>query len=311
VRHAARLAAFAVVALVAAVALSGCSTSTATGRGTTVEDRPLRITTTVNFLSEAVREIGGRDVEVRSLMGPGVDPHTYKASARDVLDLRKSDAIVFGGLELEGKMEELLEELGAEQRTTAVTRALPRERLLREPSGVLDPHFWFDERLYARAVTAIRDVLVDLSPGRRERFDAGLRRHLATVAATRERVARILARVPRERRVLVTSHDAFAYFGRAHGFRVEAIQGISTAAEATTRDVQRIADLLVRDRLPAVFVESSTPRQTIDAVLAAARSGGVEARIGGELFADAAGEDSRWTSMVVANAEKIAKGLTP
>lgn len=291
--------------------LAGCSSTLASDPREPVDDRRIKVVTTVNFMAEAAREIGGDAVEVTSLMGPGVDPHLYKASARDVRTLREADLILFGGLELEGKMSDLLEELGEKQRTVAVTRAIPAGELLRKPGkDVVDPHFWFDPQLWKRASAEIRRALAHTSPARAEVFRAGLRRYAAKIDDARRDAETALAGVrPAHARVLVTSHDAFQYFGRAFGFDVVAIQGISTAAEATTADITRVARTIADRRLPAVFVESSVPRQTIDAVLAAARAHGQDARLGGELFSDAAGEDGRWTSMLVANAQRIGRGL--
>jgi manganese/zinc/iron transport system substrate-binding protein len=249
-------------------------------------------------------------------MGPGVDPHLYKASAGDVAKLREADVIVYGGLQLEGKMADLLDELGERQTTLAITEDLPREELLEPPAGVAeqyDPHVWFDVTKWMVAARTVAAALKEKDPEHAEGYDRNLERYLSELERTDRYVERRMQAIPERRRVLVTSHDAFAYFGRRYGLDVAAVQGISTAAEATTADVQRVATLLAERDVKAAFIESSVPRQTIDAVLAAARRLGSRARIGGELYTDAAGDEGTpegtYVGMIRANADRIAEGL--
>ena len=309
----------ALLALLALVALgsAGCG---AEGGGeaaaSDIGDRRVKVTTTTNFITDTVRQIGGDRVEVSGLMGPGVDPHLYKASAGDVRFLRDADVIFYGGLQLEGKMADLLDKLEETQTTVAVTDDLPREDLLEPPQDVAeqyDPHIWFDVANWKIVSTTIAQALKDKDPGHAEHYDANLKRLLAELEATDAYVQERMAEIPRSKRLLVTSHDAFEYFGRAYDVDVEAIQGISTAAEATTADVNRVAGLLVERDVKAVFVESSVPRQTIEAVLAAAARRGQRARVGGELYTDAAGDEGTpegtYVGIVRANADKIAEAL--
>lgn len=300
-------------ALVAIVA-AGCAS---TSEGTSQEDiatRPIKVTTTVNFLTDTVRRIGGDRVEVTGLMGPGIDPHLYKASAGDVEDLREADVIFYGGLELEGKMGDVLAELGERRPVVAVSKDVPRDRLLREPGrDVIDPHIWFDPDLWLIAARTVTDELVRLDPT----SEAAYRRRLAEFERSVQHIAEesrnVIRTLPKRSRLLVTSHDAFGYFGRAFGMDVVAIQGISTAAEATTADVKRVARTIADRRIKSVFIESSVPRQTIEAVVAAARKIGQEVRVGGELFSDAAGDpdtpEGSYTGMLQHNVRQIVEGL--
>jgi manganese/zinc/iron transport system substrate-binding protein len=254
-------------------------------------------------------------VEVTGLMSPGVDPHLYKASAGDVEALREADIIFYGGLELEGRMTDLLDELGETRPTVAVTRDIPEDALLRpsEFQGKFDPHVWFSVPMWQEAVRTVADAYAERDPehaaGYRERADAYLGELRALDAEVRER----LDAVPERSRVLVTSHDAFGYFGREYGFDVVAIQGVSTQTQATTADIERVAGIIADRGVKAVFVESAVSPQTIEAVLAAARRRGQDARIGGELYADAAGDEGTpegtYVGMVRHNAELIAAGL--
>lgn len=313
-----RLVAFSVAALllVAAALVAGCSDSGGDASASEIADRKVKVTTTTNFITDTVRQIGGDRVEVTGLMGPGVDPHLYKASADDVSKLRDADAIVYGGLQLEGKMADLLDELEERQTTVAITRDIPRERLLEPEADVAeqyDPHVWFDVTTWMYAARTTAATLKQKDPENAELYDRNLERYLAELEDADRYVEQRMGEIPERQRVLVTSHDAFEYFGRRYDVDVAAIQGISTATEATTADVQRVAKLLSDRDVSAVFIESSVPRQTIDGVLAAARDEGQEAEVGGELFTDAAGEEGTpegtYVGMVRSNADKIARGL--
>ena len=305
------------MALLAALLTAGCGSS---GGGeaaaSDIAERKVKVTATTNFITDTVRQIGGDRVEVTGLMGPGVDPHLYKASAGDVKALRDADVITYGGLQLEGKMADLLDKLEETQTTVAVTDDLPREDLLEPPAAVAeqyDPHIWFDVANWKIVSKTIAEALKAKDPEHADSYDANLKRLLGELDQTDRYVRDRIAEIPPGRRLLVTSHDAFEYFGRAYEMDVEAIQGISTAAEATTADINRVADLLVDRDAKAVFVESSVPRQTIEAVLAAAAKRGQRARIGGELYTDAAGNEGTpegtYVGMVRSNTDKIVEAL--
>ena len=297
------------------LAVSGCAAEAGSRTGEQVGNRPIRVTTTTNFITDTAREIGGDRVEVTGLMGPGVDPHLYKASAKDVGLLREADVIFYGGLELEGRMTDLLDELASRQPTVAVTRDIPREQLLRPAAfeGRHDPHVWFDVRLRQSAARTIAASYKRLDRAHAAGYDARLRRYLRELDALDRFAQRRFAAIPRRQRVLVTSHDAFNYLGRRYGVEVVAIQGISTAAEATTADIKRVAGVIARRGVKAVFIESSVPRQTIDAVIAAAARQGQPTRVGGLLYGDAAGSagtpEGTYVGMIRHNVRVIEEGL--
>ncbi|MCO1659180.1 metal ABC transporter solute-binding protein, Zn/Mn family [Pseudonocardia humida] len=281
-----------------------------------VVDRPVKVTTTTNFITDAVARIGGERVVVTGLMGPGVDPHLFRASARDVATLREADLILYGGLQLEGRMGELFGELAERQPTLAITSDIPRSELLAPAPGTdeeYDPHVWFDVGLWERACRTVAAALTERDPAHAADYQRNLDAYLAELDALDREIRALMDSVPPQRRLLVTSHDAFEYFGRRYGLEVAGIQGISTAAEATTADVERVAALIAEHRVPAVFVESSVPRQTIDALIASAAQRGVAVRVGGELFTDAAGRpgtpEGTYIGMLRANAHWIAAGL--
>lgn len=248
---------------------------------------PLRVVTTTSMVTDLVRQVAGEHAVVDGLMGPGVDPHLYKPTAGDVLKLQRADLVFYSGLVLEGKMTDVFTKLARTKRQVyAVTEAIPVEQLLQpaEFAGHYDPHVWFDVRLWRACVATVVEGLGAADPERHEDY---ARRGAALQARLDELHAWALAKaaeLPEERRILVTSHDAYNYFGRAYGFTVVGLQGISTATEAGLADVARLADFIRLKAVKAIFVESSVSPATIQRV--AADSG---VRIGGELFSDAMG----------------------
>lgn len=278
------------------------------------EGEPVRVTATTNFIADIASAIGGDRAEVTALMGPGVDPHLYKASAGDVRAVRDADLALYGGLHLEARMAEVFEGLGDATTAVAVSEAIPEDERLRVADGEYDPHVWFSIPVWRHAVEAIRDAYIEVDPagvdGYRERTDAYLEEMDALDAYAKERFAAI----PERSRVIVTSHDAFTYMGRDYGLDVEAIQGISTADEASTADIDRVSGVIADRGLKAVFVESAVSPQTIEAVLESAASKGQEARVGGELFADSAGDsgtpEGTYLGMFRHNVDAIADGLS-
>ncbi|NUP99245.1 MAG: zinc ABC transporter substrate-binding protein [Armatimonadetes bacterium] len=304
----------AVVVVGLAGALMGCSPS-AGDRGRGVDDLP-RVVATTSLIADLARQLGGQRVAVTGLMGPGVDPHLYRASARDLQAMAEADLILYHGLHLEGRMAEVFEQVGRRGiPTRAVTTAIPAGQLLSPPGaqGMPDPHVWFDVRLWMLTVPTVRDALGSIDPGGKAEFASRAEAYLAELAKLDDYVAAQAGRVPAPQRVLVTAHDAFNYFGQRYGFEVRGLQGISTAAEAGTRDVQELAAFIATRRLPAIFVESSVAPRTIEAVQAAVRGRGAQVRIGGQLYSDALGDPGTpagtYLGMVRANIETIVEGL--
>ncbi|QJC53309.1 zinc ABC transporter solute-binding protein [Paenibacillus albicereus] len=275
----------------------------------------LAVTTTTGMIADAAKEVGGDRVSVTALMGPGVDPHLYKASHGDMVKLDEADVVLYSGLHLEGKMTEVLEKLGRSRPVVAVTDGVPEDRVLEsEPgSGSPDPHVWFNASLWTYAVEKVRDTLIAEDPeheaGYRQRADAYISELEELHAYALERIGSI----PEERRVLVTAHDAFGYFGRAYGLEVTGLQGMSTSSEYGSKDVASLRDFLVERGIPAVFVESSIPRKSIESVIEGAARMGSTVVIGGELFSDAMGEagtpEGTYAGMFRHNVDTIAEAL--
>lgn len=297
-----------------AVALAGCGPVTPT-TARIPEDEPIDVVATTGMVADAVEYVGGTRVDVEALMGPGIDPHLYKASEGDLRRLERADVIFYNGLHLEAELADVLERIGEQRATQAVAEAIPESRLLAPPEfrGQFDPHVWFDVELWALAVEAVRDTLVRLDPGSAELYRENAAAYLRELEELDAYVAAQAERVPEERRVLITAHDAFNYFGEAYGFEVRGLQGISTASEAGAGDVQALAELIAERRIPALFVETSVSPRTITAVGEAVRSRGFGVDVGGSLYSDALGDAGTpagtYVGMVKHNVNTIVEGL--
>jgi len=293
-----------------AAVVSGCGA----GSGAFKDEGKLHITTTIGMISDVAKEVGGDRVEVIGLMGPGVDPHLYKASQGDIAKLEDAKIILYGGLHLEGKMTEIFEKMGKKKPVVPVTKNIPESSLRETGDGTHDPHVWFNVRLWMSATETIRDTLIENDPaheaGYRERAEAYLAKLEELDRYAREQIALI----PEQGRVMVTAHDAFGYFGDAYDIQVVGLQGISTAAEYGSKDVTALRDMLVERKIKAVFVESSVPKKSIEAVIEGAKKLGHEVKIGGELFSDAMGQDGTpegtYIGMVRHNVDTIVKALS-
>jgi len=280
-----------------------------------LEGEVIDVVATIGMITDAVEHVGGERVRVEGLMGPGIDPHLYKASEGDLRRLERSDVVFYGGLHLEAKMADVLERIGERRATQAVTDAIPRGALLRPAQfkGQHDPHVWFDVTLWKKAVEQVRDRLAELDPTSAEVYRANAAAYLSELQALDAYVHEQVLRVPEGRRVIITAHDAFNYFGVAYGFEVRGLQGISTAAEAGAGDVQSLARFIARNQIPAIFVESSVSSRTIEAVREAVRARGFDVEIGGSLFSDAMGNpgtpEGSYVGMVRHNVDTIVAGL--
>lgn len=275
-------------------------------------DSQIKVVTTTSILADAVREIGGDAVSVESLMGPGVDPHLFKATAGDLARLQSAEVVLFHGLHLEAKLADVLAEIRAPV-VLAVAEQLPASDLMRVADGVVDPHVWFDVKLWRGTARPIAQALAQADPERAAVFDARAAAFELELDTLDAEVRLSLERVPQDRRIIVTAHDAFSYFGRAYGFEVHGLQGISTAAEAGIADVSQLADFIVQRRVPALFIESSVSPRSIQALQEAVRARGWQVTIGGELYSDSLGspgsEAATYTGMIRANVRTIAQSL--
>ncbi len=297
----------------AAAVMSGC----AGGKAEEGEGGKLKVTATTGMIADIVKEVGGVHVAAEALMGPGIDPHLYKASQGDVKKLDEADVVFYNGLHLEGKMGEIFEKLEGKKPVVAVSKAIDESLLHADPEAegeaVHDPHIWFDVKLWMSAVEVVRDTLIEKDGANADAYrgnaDAYLKELEALDAYAREQIALI----PEQSRVLVTAHDAFGYFGSAYGMEVMGLQGMNTMSEYGSKDVAELRDFLVENGIKAVFVESSVSTKSIESVIEGARELGHEVAIGGELFSDAMGDEGTpegtYIGMVRHNVDTIVKSL--
>lgn len=299
--------------------ISGGCTPGEAGRTAPVSpENPIRVVATTSMIADLVRQIGGDLVTVEGLMGPGVDPHLYQASEGDVSALTEAELVFYNGLHLEGKMVEIFEQMeGRGLAVHAVSQGIPNEDLLHSEqfSGSHDPHIWFDPALWAHAATRVGEVLSAFDPDHAERYAASVTTYRAELDELTGWARTALDAVPAEYRVLVTSHDAFGYFGRAFDLDVHGLQGISTVLEAGAAEVRDLAAFVADRRIPSLFLESSISPRGMEAVRAAVSARGFDVRIGGTLYGDAlGGPDSgadTYVGMLRSNVETIVAGLTP
>lgn len=293
-------------AVLLVLAVAGCADS-----GTGPAPRTVLATTTV--VADLVRQVAGDRLPVACLMAPGIDPHSYKATPRDADRLSRAALVVASGLHLEGRLATLLERLSDRVPVVMVADALPAERLLGVGAGRHDPHVWFDAALWARCAPVVAEALATIDPDGageyRERAAAYADRLLALDAEARARIASI----PAGRRVLVTAHDAFRYFGRAYDIEVLGIQGTSTESEAGLGDLNRLVDTVVTRAIPAVFVETSVSDRNVEALREGAMARGHVVSLGGRLYSDSLGESGGGADTLEgalrANVETIVAGL--
>lgn len=308
-----------ILGLVAAVLIAGCGNSPggdgAPSSASKERTGPVKITCTIGMIADVARTIAGPHAEVIGLMGPGVDPHLYKATQGDLNRLSNAELILYNGLHLEGKMADVLVKMARSVHTVQVTESIPEDQLREPPEfqGQHDPHVWFDVMLWSKAAERIRDALIEADPAHKADYEKNAADYLTKLKETDAYVRQRISEIPKEQRVLVTAHDAFGYFGRAYDIEVKGLQGISTAAEYGAQDLTRLVDVIVQRKIKAVFVESSISPKSIEALVRGVEGKGGNVKIGGQLFSDAMGADGTpegtYIGMVRKNADTIADAL--
>jgi manganese/zinc/iron transport system substrate-binding protein len=290
--------------------LAACSSKPET------QERPvLKIVTTTGMIQDAVKNITGEHAQVEALMGPGVDPHLYKATQGDLKKLTEADVVFYNGLHLEGKMGEVLEKLSRTKPVLAVAASLPDSILLEVEGfeGIKDPHIWFDVKLWREAVKTIHTYMVEIDSVNKSFYDSTAYAYTMQLDSLHEAVSAQVLTIPEEQRVLITAHDAFGYFGRAYNIQVRGLQGISTVAEFGLRDVTELVDFIIERKIKAIFVESSISPKSIEAVEEGCQKKNWQVKIGGNLYSDAMGDpgtpEGTYIGMVHTNVKTIVEAL--
>lgn len=283
--------------------------------GPALAARPVSVVATTGMVADAARIVGGDLVEVRALMGPGVDPHSYRQTRSDIVAMSRADLVLRHGLYLEAQLEDFLNDLAAKTPVVAVGEAVPAELLIAHSdyADKKDPHVWMVPELWTHVVDGVAQALAQARPEAAATFAANAQAHKMQLAKLGAYSHQVLGTVPQDNRVLVTSHDAFSYFGQAYGFEVLGIQGISTESEAGLARIAELVDLIVARNLRAVFVESSVSDRNIRALIEGAGAKGHVVEIGGSLFSDAMGPEGTYEGtylgMIDHNVTTISRAL--
>ena len=274
--------------LIPLILIVSCTNSNQTDSNTDT----VRVATTTGMINDIVLNVGKELVSTQSLMGPGVDPHLYKASAKDVSTLSGADIIFYNGLNLEGKMTEVFENMSKRGiKTVAVAEGVDKSKLLQSPTyaGYYDPHVWFNVILWSSAVDRVTEALIAYDPANKEKYIQNSSDYQEKLKTLESYIQNKINSLDKKKRVLITAHDAFGYFGNAYDFEVIGLQGVSTDSEASTADLQNLSKLIVERKIPAIFVESSVSPKYIEAVKEAVNSKGFNVEVGGVLYSDALG----------------------
>ncbi|MBK9504595.1 MAG: zinc ABC transporter substrate-binding protein [Bacteroidetes bacterium] len=299
------------IAVLANLLLVSCKQETSTG------DDKLQIVATTGMIGDAVAIIAGDKADVTVLMGPGVDPHLYKATQGDLNALRSGDIIFYNGLHLEGKMQEVFDRLATTKKVFPVAAGIPESKLrtVAQVNGISthDPHIWFDVQLWMLAVAEIGKQLSASDPTNAAFYATQTTKYLEQLAALDVFVKEKMSAIPETHRTLITSHDAFGYFGAAYGIRVKGLQGISTAAEFGLKDITDMVNMIIAEDIKAVFVESSVSEKSIQAVIEGCHQKNHNIKAGGTLYSDAMGAagtpEGNYIGMVTHNVEVIYAAL--
>lgn len=296
--------------LAAVLILTGCNS------GTTDQDQAnskLNVVATTGMIGDLVENIGGDHVKVTSLMGPGVDPHLYKATQGDVKTLDSADMIFYNGVHLEGKMTDIFEMMSKDKPTIAVTKNFKEEQLHKVSETEHDPHVWFDVKLWIVAAEAVKEELIANDSEHEASYLANYEAYVLELQDLDKYVHEEIKKIPEDQRVLVTAHDAFGYYGKSYGLEVKGLQGINTLSEYGSKDVTDMRNYLVNNKIKAIFMESSVPKKAIEAVIQGAEKQGHSVEVGGELFSDAMGakgtDEGTYIGMVRHNTDTIVKAL--
>lgn len=295
--------------LITALLITSCSDSK-----NSETDQKLKIVTTTGMIGDAVANIVGDSAQVITLMGPGVDPHVYKATQGDLRKLNEADIIFYNGLLLEGKMGEIFKKVARLKPVIAVAESLDTSRLKTAPEyKAYDPHVWFDVSMWADVSEYIGEQMQQLDSANADYYQKNTQKYIYRLAALHEEVSSDIAQIPEEQRLLITAHDAFEYFGRAYHIEVIGLQGISTLSGYGLKDITNLVNTIVQRNIKAVFIETSVSKRAINSVVEGCRKRGHQVEIGGSLYSDAMGakgtEEGTYTGMVRANVNTIVNAL--
>lgn len=289
---------------------------------------PLNVIASTSIIADAAKQVGGERATVKALIAVNVDPHSYRQTRSDIVALSKADLILWNGLELEEQLEDLMQDMAKQKTVVAVAEQLPKSQLLKavekkglhdhghdhgHSHGAEDPHVWMSPRVWSRVVEVIRDAMIKAQPASADIFKSNAENYLKELAKLDSYAKKVLSSVPEQSRALITSHDAFSYFGAAYGYRVVGIQGISTANEPGLKRIADVAKMLADNKIRSIFVETSVAEDNVRAVIEGAAALGQKVELGGLLFSGAMGEpgtyEGTYIGMMDHNVTLVARAL--
>lgn len=302
-----------VVAAIVAIT-AGCGRDSYPADSTqAIDNTGISLLATTGMIGDIVRAVAREHARVEVLMGPGTDPHSYKAREKDVHALARADVIFSNGMHLEGRLHRVLEQLARRKAVVQVADAIPREHLRFTDENQPDPHIWFDVGIWSATIPTVVKALTQAMPDYADDFAKNGRRLTQKLVELDNYCRERIASIPKERRVLVTAHDAFGYLGRAYDMEIMSIQGLSSVDEAGVQDINTLVEKIVSRRIKAVFVESTLSSRNVEALVEGCRARGHDLQIGGELYSDALGAlrgpTGTWEGVVRHNVETIANAL--
>lgn len=266
----------------------------------------LRVVTTTTMITDLTKTLAEDTVEIQPLMQNGIDPHSFKAKESDVLKLLDANLVIYNGIHLEAKLVEIFEKL---DNTVSLEQGLSSKDILISEEGGEDPHIWFSIDNWKKATRVVGEALIALNPKEKNRYEKNIAKYLSELDTLSLNVEAKISELPKEKRVLVTAHDAFNYFANEHGFEVMAIQGISSEAEASTNTVSKLAETIATNKIKAVFTESSISPKTVQALTEAVRARGFDVKIGPELYSDSLKLNGTYLETYMDNVNNIVDSL--
>lgn len=273
---------------------------------------PIKVVTTTNIVHELVLQIGGDKIQAEALMGPGVDPHFYKATFGDMRKLAHADIVFYNGLHLEGRMQSVFDNLSSMKPVVGLGYAIEQHQLLKE-NDIIDPHFWLDVRLWRQAMDEVVLRLTELAPQHADYFDARADMYLNELNQLDQWIRQQISTIPESRRLLISAHNAFGYYGAAYNIEVLGLQGINTTTEYGLQDLRHLKDVIKKRKIKAVFIESSVSERAIESLIAGVNAEGGKVALGGQLYSDALGSTKSgagsYIGMMRYNTRTIVKAL--
>lgn len=305
-----------IILILSAIFLFSCKYEAETKTDSSSTNKILKIVCTTSMIGDAINNIASDSMSVTTLMGAGVDPHLYSPKPSDLKALNEADIIIYNGLHLEGKMIETFDELAKTKHVLLFSDGVNESDIIHSDAfeASVDPHFWFDTDMWRKSIGYVSDELIKIQPNCKEQIDSKTKNYLINLVETNAFIVQMIEEIPEEKRILVTSHDAFSYFGRKFGVEVKGLQGISTLSESGIKEVNDMIDFIIEKKLPAIFVESSVSQKTLKSVQEGCLSKGFEVKIGGELYSDALGAkgtpEGTYEGMLRANVITFHNALT-